>query len=484
MRFLLIYDNRFQEQGNIRKSFFSQVSNNIKSESMNITRENIDQLNATINVSIEKSDYEATVNDVLRDYRKKANMPGFRPGKVPAGLIKKMYGKAILVDEVNKLLSNNLSQYIVNEKLNILGDPLPNEEKQEEIDWDTAENFNFVFDIGLAPEFEVKLDKRSKYPYYAIIADDDTIQKQIDAYAGRFGENLNVETIGEKDTVRGNFTQLGAEGDELENGIKAERVVIAVDLMKDEAVQKEFIGKKSGDVVVFDPVKTFESKHEVGHMLNISHEEAEKIEGNFRFEIVEVLRFRKAELNEELFKKVLGDDTEVKTEEEFRAYIKKDIEDSLKYSGDYKFALDTRDTLVEKTRMELPDAFLKRWLLATNKELGQEQVDNDYDGFVIDLKWQLVKDKLIKENEIVVREEDLNAMAKEMARMQFRQYGMNNVPDEYLENYAGQILAKEEDKRRVFNKVQEDKLLDVIKSKVNLDIREVSQEEFNKLLEK
>lgn len=451
---------------------------------MNITRENIGELNAIINVSIEKSDYEATVNDVLRDYRKKANMPGFRPGKVPAGLIKKMYGKAILVDEVNKLLSNNLSKYIVDEKLNILGDPLPNEEKQEEIDWDTAENFNFVFDIGIAPEIEVKLDKRSKYPYYAIVADEDTIQKQMDAYTGRFGENLSVETIEKNDTVRGNFVQLNADGTELEGGIKAERVIIAVDLMKDEAVQNEVIGKKSGDVIIFDPLKAFENRHEVGHMLNISHEEAEKIDGNFEFTVVEVLRFKKAELNEELFKKVLGDDTEVKTEEEFKASIKSDIEDSLKYSSDYKFALDTRDMLVEKTKMELPNDFLKRWLVATNKELTQEQIDNDYDHFIVDLKWQLIKDKLIKENEVEIKEEDLNAMAKEMAKMQFRQYGMNNVPDEYLENYAGQILSKEEDKRRVFNKVQEDKLLDVIKSKVNIDIREVSQEEFNKLLEK
>ena len=451
---------------------------------MNITRENIDELNAIINVSIEKSDYEATVSDVLKDYRKKANMPGFRPGKVPAGLIKKMYGKAILADEVNKLLSHNLSKYIVDEKLNILGDPLPNEEKQEEIDWDTAENFNFVFDIGIAPEIEVKLDKRSKYPYYTIAADNDTIQKQMEAYAGRFGENLAAETIEEKDTVRGNFVQLDADGNELEGGIKAEKIIIAVDLMKDEAVQKEFIGKKNGDVIVFDPVKTFENKHEVGHMLNISHEEAEKIEGNFKFTIVEIFRFKQAEINEDLFKKVLGDDTEVKTEEEFKASIKTEIEDSLKYSSDYKFALDTRDTLVEKTKMELPNDFLKRWLLAVNKELSQEQIESDYDNFIVDLKWQLIKDKLIKENEVAVTEEDVKAMAKDMAKMQFRQYGMNNVPDEYLENYAEQIISKDEDKHRVFNKVQEDKLLDVIKSKVNVDIKEVSQEEFNKLLEK
>ncbi len=451
---------------------------------MNITRENIDELNAIINVSIEKNDYEATVNEVLRDYRKKANMPGFRPGKVPAGLVKKMYGKAILADEVNKLLSKNLSEYIVTEKLNILGDPLPNEEKQEEIDWDNAEDFNFVFEIGLAPEIEVKLDKRSKYAYYSIAADEDTVQKQMDAYLMRFGSNEAVETIEEKDTVRGDFAQLDAEGNELAEGIKAEKVIIAVDLMKDEAVQKEFIGKKAGDVVAFDPMKTFENKHEVSHMLNISQEEAEKIEGNFRFTIIEVLRYKKAEMNEELFKQILGEETEVKTEEEFKASIKKEIEESLKYSSDYKFAIDTRDALVEKTKMELPLDFLKRWLIAANKELTLEQIEKDFDHFIVDLKWQMIKDKLIHENEVKVEEADLNSMAKEVAQMQFRQYGMNNVPEEYLENYASQILSNEEEKRRIFNKVQEDKILDVIKSKVNLDVKEVSQEEFNKLLEK
>jgi trigger factor len=451
---------------------------------MNITKENIDELNAIINVSIEKNDYEATVNDVLRDYRKKANMPGFRPGKVPAGLIKKMYGKAILADEVNKLLSKGLSEYIVDEKLNILGDPLPNDEKQEPVNWDTAENFNFFFDIGLAPEVEIKLDKRNKYPYFTISADDETVQKQIDAYAGRFGENETVEAIEEKDTVRGDFVQLDAEGNEMEDGIKAEKVIIAIDLMKDEATQKEFIGKKKDDVIIFDPVKTFENKHEVGHMLNISHEEAEKLEGIFKFTVIEVLRFKKAELNEELFKKVLGDDTVIKTEEEFRAQVKADIEKNLKYSSEYKFALDARNTLVEKTKMELPDSFLKRWLTATNKELTQEQIEKDYDNFVTDLKWQLIKDKLIRENEIDIKEEDIKDAAREMARMQFLQYGMNNVPEEYLENYAGEILKNEEERSKIFSREQENKILGVIKSKVNVDIKEVSREEFDKLLEK
>lgn len=451
---------------------------------MNITKENINELTATITVKIDKNDYEATVNDVLKDYRKKANMPGFRPGKVPAGLVKKMYGKAILADEVNKMLSNKLSQYIVDEKLNILGEPLPNEEKQPKIDWDTTEDFEFVFDIAVAPEIEVKLDKRKKFVYYNIEVDDDMVNKQIESYTSRFGQNEVAEVAGEKDTLRGDFVQLDAEGNELEDGIKAEKVVIAIDLMKDEAVKNEAIGKKAGDVLVFDPVAVYESKHEVGHMLNLSHEEAENIEGNFKFTIEEVLSFKEAEINEDLFKKAFGEETEVKTEEEFRAKLKSELEENFKYSSDYKFALDSRDALVEKTAIELPEEFLKRWLKLTNEELTDEQIDADFDNFMQDLRWQLIKDRLIKDNELKIEEGEVKELAKRVAAMQFSQYGMHNVPDEHLENYAGHILQNEEERKRIANKAIEDKILEVIKSKVTLDEKPISYDEFNKLLEK
>jgi len=451
---------------------------------MNITKENINELNATITVKIEKNDYEATVNEVLKDYRKKVNMPGFRPGKVPAGLVKKMYGKAILADEVNKMLSHNLSKYLVDEKLNILGEPLPNEEKQPKIDWETAEDFEFVFDIAVAPEVDVKLDKRKKFAYYNIDVDAEMLNKQVESYTSRFGQNETAEAAGEKDTLRGDFVQLDAEGNELEGGIKAEKVVIAIDLMKDEAAKNEAVGKKAGDVLVFDPVKVFESKHEVGHMLNVSHEEAENIEGNFKFTIAEVLSFKQAEINEDLFKKAFGEETEVKTEEEFRAKLKAEIESNLKYSSEYKFALDTRDALVEKTSLELPEEFLKRWLKATNNELTDEQIDADFDNFMQDLRWQLIKDRIARDAEIKIDEEDIKAGAKQVAAMQFAQYGMNNVPDEYLENYSGHILANEEERKRIANKVMDDKILESIKSKVALDEKSISYDEFNKLLEK
>jgi trigger factor len=450
---------------------------------MNITRENTDELNSVLTILVEKSDYETTVNDVLKNYRKKANMPGFRPGMVPAGLIKKMYGKSALAEEVNKIISKSLTDYIYAEKLNVLGEPLPNEEKQLKIDWDNQTDFSFVFDIATAPKIEVVLDNNTTLPYYSIVAGEELVDKQVEAYAGRLGENKVVDSIEEKDTVRGTFVQLDETGNELAGGILADKVVIAIDVMKDEEIKTSFIGKKAGDVVVFDPLKAYDNKHEVGHMLNISHEEAENISGNFSFTIEEVLRFEKAELTPELFGKIYGEESGITTEEEFRAKVKSEIEENFIYSSDYKFSIDSRDALIKKIQFDLPEAFLKRWIKVTNEKMTAEQIDADFDHFMLDLKWQLIKDKIVKDNELKVTEEDVHALAKEMTAMQFRQYGLSNVADEHLENYANQMMKNEEERRKVVSKAQEDVIITTIKTKVTLDIKEVSNEEFNKMLE-
>jgi trigger factor len=382
------------------------------------------------------------------------------------------------------MLSHNLSQYFVEEKLNILGDPLPNEEKQPNIDWDKDEDFEFVFDIALAPEFEIKLDKRNKLPYYNITVEEDTINKQVEAYTGRFGENVKVEEAEEKDLLRGDFVQLDAEGNELENGIQAEKVIISIDLIKDEAIRNEIIGKKTGDSVIFDPVKAYDNRHEVGHLLNLSHEDAEKVEGDFRFTILEVLRFQPAEINEDLFKKAFGEDTEIKTEEEFRNTIKKELQESFIFSSNYKFAIDTREALIKKVEMELPEEFLKRWIKVTNKNLTDEQIESDFPNFMKDLHWQLIRDRVAKDNNVEVSEEEVKTEGKRIAAMQFSQYGMFNVPDEHLGNYADQMIKNEEEKKRLYNKVEEDKILEAIKSKITLEEKEIGHEEFNKSLEK
>lgn len=450
---------------------------------MNITRENIDELNAILTVTVEKNDYEANVNDVLKNYRKKANMPGFRPGMVPAGLIKKMYGKAALAEEVNKILSKSLTDYIVSENLNVLGEPLPNDEKQQPIDWDNQADFSFVFDVAVAPAIDVKLEDLAALPYYNIVADNEMVEKQLDAYASRLGENKVVETIEDKDTVRGTFVQLNEDGSVLEGGIVAEKVIIAIDLIKDEEIKASIIGKKAGDVVVFDPVKAYDNRHEVGHLLNISHEDAETLSGSFSFEIIEVLRFEKAELNQDLFTKIYGEDSGIATIEEFEARVKAEIEENFGYSSNYKFALDSRDALLKAIPFELPEAFLKRWIKATNEKMTDEQIESDFDNFMVDLRWQLIKDKIAKDNELKITEDDVYSLAKEMAVLQFRQYGLNNVSEEHIENYANHMLKNEEERRKLVARKQEDVIVAAIKDKATLDVKEIGFEEFNKMLE-
>ena len=449
---------------------------------MNISRENIDDVNAVIKILIEKEDYEKSVADSLKNYRQKASVPGFRPGKVPAGLIKKRFGKAILVEEVNKLLSQNLSKYLVEEKLNILGEPLPNDEQQNDIDWDIDENFEFAFDIALAPELNITLDKRSKYDYYTIVVSEEMIDEQVEMVTKQMGQNVPDDEVKENSSVRGDFVQLDENGNEVEEGIQPNDVILAVDLIKDEEIKKDFLNKKKDDVLVFDPVKAFENKHEVGHMLKISHEQAEELNSTFRFTIKEILKFVEAELNEELFKKIYGEDTEIKTVEEFRNKIKEEIAANLTYSSEHKFALDTRDALVDKTQMELPESFLKRWLIATNKELTEEQIDNDFDHFIQDLKWQLIKDSIIKENELKVSPEEIQDFAKKMARAQYNQYGIYDIPEEQIESFGKMILEKPEENDRIYRKLYEDKVIGLVKEKVALQEKEVSQEEFNEMM--
>jgi trigger factor len=449
---------------------------------MNITRENIDDVNAVLKVEIEKADYEKAVNDTLKDYRKKASIPGFRPGKVPAGLIKKRFGTAVLVDEVNKIISQSLSKYLVEEKLNILGEPLPNEEQQKSINWETDENFEFIFDVALAPEVKVTLDKRSKYDYYTIAVSEEMIDQQVEMIASQLGQNVPVDEVKDNSSVLGDFVQLDENGETIENGIQPKGVLLAVDMIKDEEIKNAFTGRKKDDTLVFDPVKAFEDRHEVGHMLNIDHEEAHDLNSEFKFTITEILQYEKAEINEELFKKVYGEETEIKTIEDFRKKIKEEIAANLVYSSDQKFAIDTRDTLLEKTKVELPEAFLKRWLITVNKEVTKEQIENEFEYFIKDLQWQLIKDLIIKENELKVTPEETRDFAKQMARAQYSQYGIYDVPDEQLDSFAKMILEKPEESERIYKKLYEDKVIEVVKEKVNIQEKEISQEEFNEMM--
>ncbi|MBN1985809.1 MAG: trigger factor, partial [Prolixibacteraceae bacterium] len=389
---------------------------------------------------------------------------------------------AVLVDEVNKILSQNLSKYLVEEKLNILGEPLPNEEQQKSINWETDENFEFIFDIALAPEVKVTLDKRSKYDYYNIAVSEEMIDQQVDMVASQLGKNIPAEEVKNDSSVRGDFVQLDENGEAIEDGIQPKGVLLAVDMMKDEEIKNAFIGRKKDDTLVFDPVKAFEDRHEVGHMLNIKHEEAHDLNSEFKFTITEILQFEKAEINEELFKKVYGEETEIKTVEDFRNKIKEEIAANLVYSSNQKFAIDARNALLEKTKVELPEAFLKRWLIAANKDVTEEQIDGEFSYFIEDLQWQLIKDSIIKENELKVTPGETEDFAKQMARAQYSQYGIYDVPEEQLDSFAKMILEKPEERERIFKRLYEDKVIALVKEKVNIQEKEVSQEEFNEMM--
>jgi trigger factor len=449
---------------------------------MNITRENIDAVNAILKVAIEKADYEKTVADQLKEYRQKAVIPGFRPGKVPDGLIKRKYRIPVLVEEVNKLLSQKLSKYLVDEKLNILGEPLPNEEQQKTINWETDENFEFVFDIALAPEINISLDKSNEIKFYKIAVSEEMINQQVEMAQSQLGQNIPDDEIKDNSSVRGNFIQLNDAGEEIENGIRPNDVLVAIDMIKDDEIKNSFVGKKSGDVVVFDPVKAFEDRHEIKHMLKIKQDQADALNSNFSFTINEILKFEKAELNEDVFKKLYGEETDVKTTEDFRNRIKSEIEANLIYSSNHKFTIDAHDKLVEDANIELPEAFLKRWLIAINKELSAEQIENEFQAFIEDLKWQLIKDYIIKGNDIKVSAEETQAFAIQMARAQYNQYGIYDIPEEQLESFAKMILDKPEEGERIYKRLYEDKVIKVVKDKVTLHETEVSQEEFNEMM--
>ena len=307
---------------------------------MNITKTNIDDLNAVIKLQIVQEDYETRVNTVLQDYRKKANINGFRAGKVPMGVIKKMYGTPVLADEINKILSEELMKYIRENDLNIMGEPLPNETEQKEINWEKDTEFEFSFDIALTPEYTLNLSKKDKIDFFKIIVDEKMIQSGVDMHSRRFGSNNAAEVVEEKELLKGNYAQVDADGKLIEEGIVSENVAMSLEYMKDEDAKKQFIGAKKDDVVVFNPAKAFENKSDIASMLNISKEEAETLDSDFQFTITEITKFVNAELNQELFDKVFGEGT-VSSEEEFKNKIKEDIiwltevRDNIKYQSRY-----------------------------------------------------------------------------------------------------------------------------------------------------
>jgi trigger factor len=449
---------------------------------MNIVKENITDLTAVLKVTVAEKDYAEKVESALKEYRKKARIDGFRPGKVPSSLIKKMYGKGILIEEVNKLISESLTNYIRDEKLNLLGEPLP-AENQKPVDFDNETEFEFTFDVAIAQDIEVKLSKKDKIPYYDIKVDDKLFESYTENYTRKFGEFKDVDETTDNEMLSGNFVQLDADGKVLEGGIKAEDVRITIEYIKDADIKKTFAGKKVADKMVFDVRKAYPSDSEIASMLRIDKEKAKEVNGDFEFDITKVQRFFPAEVNQDLYDKAFGKDV-VKSDDEFKAKISEEIKANFVRETDYRFMIDAKNSLVAKLKPELPTEFLKRWLTVVNEgKFTAEQIEEEYPKFETDLQWQLIKDQVIRDNEIKVEEKDVLEAAKEVTAAQFAQYGLANLPDEQLEQYAQEILKKDNERRNLYEKKFEDKVVEFIKESVKLEKKEVTTEEFQKLWE-
>jgi trigger factor len=449
---------------------------------MNITRENIDELNAVLKVDVLKADYEEKVENVLKDYRKKANIKGFRPGMVPIGLVKKMYGRAVLIDEINKIVTESIQKYITDEKIEILGDPMPKADDQDKIDFDNQEDFNFTFELGLAPVIDLNLSKKTKITQYDITIDEKLRNDYLNNYTRRYGELRKSETIEEKDVLKGKIVAVGQDGEALPEGPSVEETTLSVDIIKDKKIKKQFIGTGLNESVDFDLKKAFPNESEIAGLLKMKKEEIAAVDGTFRFTVNEISRFHPAEVGQELFDRIYGEGT-VSSEEEFMKRIEDEITGNLKRESDYKLMIDIKSAVSEKTDFQLPEDFLKRWLVKVNENTTAEQIETEFDSFRKDLKRQLIRNKVAREGEVKISEEELLAEAANITRYQFQQYGLFYASEEQINNYARETLKREEDAKRIADKILEEKVILLIKDMVKLESKSVSVEEFNKLFE-
>lgn len=453
---------------------------------MNISFENADKVNGLLTLTIEKDDYQPEVDKILKDYRKKANIPGFRPGQAPMGLIKRQYGTAVKVDAVNKLLGDKIYEYIRENKIQMLGEPMPNTEKQPELDFEKGENFEFVFDIAVAPEFKIELSDQDSVDYYNIEVDDKLVDQQVDMFASRAGHYEKVEEYdaAQNDMLKGDMRELDAEGNTKEGGIVVESAVLMPSYIKVDEQKALFDGAKLGNIITFNPKKAYpDSDVEVSSLLKIEKGQAANMTSDFTYQITEISRFTKAELNQELFDQVYGEGA-VADEKAFREKIAEGIKLQLQGDQDYKFLVDVRAYAENKVgELQFPTELLKKIMLNNNKDKGEKFVDDNFDASIKELKWHLIKEQLVAATAIKVEDADVKAVAKLAARAQFAQYGMNNIPEEYLEKYADDMLKDRKNIDSLVDRAVDMKLTAALKGVVKLNEKTVSLDEFNKLFQ-
>ena len=451
---------------------------------MEIKFECADKINGKVTVAIVKADYEEKVKKTLKDYRKKANVPGFRPGNAPMALIEKQYGAAVKIDEINQLLSEKVDAYIRENKIQVLGSPLMNDEENNSVDFEKAEEFTFVFDVAIAPEFKISLTKKNKVPFYTIKVDDELINQQIDVYTSRAGQYVKVKTYKDGDMLKGDIREL-ENGETKEGGVMVESAVMMPKYMKDKEQQDLFKGCKPGDVITFNPYRAYEGNQtELASFLKITKEQAAEMKSDFTYQVTEVTRYEKGKVDQDLFDNVYGKDT-VKTEEDFRKRVAEDLTKQMVADSDYRFIIDLREYCEKKVgTLEYPDALMKRMMKRNNPDKDDKYIEDNYDNSMKELTWHLIREQLVAVHKINIDEADIKAAAIEATRAQFAQYGMNNIPDEYLVKYAEDMLKKEEMVNNLVDRSIDRKLTDIMKTVVTLDTKELTLKEFNALFEK
>lgn len=451
---------------------------------MKISFENPDKINGLLTIVVEEEDYKNDVEKALKDYRKKANVPGFRPGQAPMGMIKRQFGPSVKMEAVNKIIGQQIYKYVQDNKIQMLGEPLTSE-KQAPVDIEKDGPYTFMFDIAVAPEMKVSLTGRDKVDYYKIVVDDKTIDQQVDMLASRSGSYEKAENYEGNDMLKGDLRELDENGNTKEGGITVESAVLMPSYIKVDDQKKLFDGAKLGDIITFNPRKAYpDNDTEVSQLLKIERDAVKDMESEFSYQITEIQRFKKHEVNEELFKQVFGEDTDVKDEAAFRAKIAEGLNEQLVNDSDFKFLLDVRAHCEKKVgKLEYPDALLKRIMLANNKDKGEDFVEKNYEMSIKELTWHLIKEQLVSAQNVKIEDADIKETAKEAARAQFAQYGMTNIPEEYIENYANEILKKGDSTEALVDRAVDRKLAAALKGVVKLNEKEISVEDFNKMMQ-
>lgn len=436
---------------------------------MEITRENIDELNAVIKVDIKKDDYNPKVEKILKDYRKTANIPGFRKGHVPMGMVKKQYGQAVLVDEVNKLLQESLNNYITEEKLEVLGNPLPKD--QESFDWE-QDDYSFEFELGLSPKFDVDLNTKKPITQYQIVADEEMIDNQIKTIQKQYGKLVAKEEVEEGDVVAGTFKN---EEEGIEN-----TTTLPLEKLKGKRNLNKFVGAKVGDTVSLKTKSLFEEDHDLVEFLKVEHDKAHELDVEVSFEITEVNQQELAELDQELFDKLFGEGN-VKTVTELKEKIKEDAENQFKQQSDQQLLNDITERLIETTSFNLPGDFLQKWIqVSGEKQLTAEEAKEEYEKSEKGLRFQLIEGKLVQENDLQVKFEEIKEITRDRIKMQMAQFGQTDPSEKDLEDITARVLSNQDEVKKLSEQVMNQKLLDFYKEKANLDKKEMTYENFVK----